>query len=133
MQKDSNALKRYYREIRSWLPVSSRQKDKIVGDLSSSIDAYLDTHPEADLQEIQAHFGNPSSIASAYVDNANTVDLLRGLRIRKRIVTAVVAGVLVIILLVIGTLALELTDHFKTANGSITETVTQNEETLPAS
>ena len=49
------------------------------------------------------------------------------------IVIAVVAGVLVIILLILGTLALELTDHFKTVSGSITETVTQNEETLPAS
>jgi len=28
MQKNSNALKRYYREIRSWLPVSIRQKNK---------------------------------------------------------------------------------------------------------
>ena len=126
MMKNSSALKRYYREIRSWLPVSSRQKNKIVGDLSSSIDAYLDTHPEADLQEIQAHFGNPSSIASAYVDNANTADLLRGLRIRKRIVTAVVVGVLVIILLVLGTLAFELTDYSNAVDGFVKEIVTDN-------
>ena len=126
MQKNSNALKRYYREIRSWLPVSSRQKDKIVGDLSSSIDAYLDTHPEADLQEIQAHFGTPSSIAAAYVDNTDTATLLRDLRIRKRIVTAVVACVLVIILLVLGTLALELTDYSNAVDGFVKEMVTDN-------
>ena len=129
MMKNSSALKRYYREIRSWLPVSSGQKNKIVGDLSSSIDAYLDTHPEADLQEIQAHFGNPSSIASAYVDNADTVDLLRDLRIRKRTVFAVVVGVLTALFLVISTLALEVTKFHDIVNGGITETITDNSVT----
>lgn len=131
MKKNNCALRRYYREIRSFLPVSCKQKNKVIADLQGSIEAYLDANPEADMQAIQAHFGTPNSIAAAYVDNADTADLLRDLRIRKKIVAIVIAGVLVIVLTVTATLALELADYHNHMGGSITETVTQNEEIVP--
>lgn len=45
----------------------------------------------------QAHFGDPETIAAAYVDEMGTDVLLRDLRIRRKIVS-VVAGVMVAIL-----------------------------------
>ena len=129
MKKNNCALRRYYREIRSFLPVSCKQKNRVIADLRNSVEAYLDANPEADMQEIQTHFGTPNSIAAAYVDNADTADLLRDLRIRKRIVAIVVAGVLLVVLAIVATLSLELRSHFKIVNGSATETVTDNGST----
>lgn len=130
MQKNSKALKRYYRAIRSWLPVSWRQKNQIITDLRGSIGAYLDAHPEADLQEIQTHFGSPTSIAAAYVDNTDTATLLRDLRIRKRVFTIVIATALSILLAVAGALAWEIVEYDADLNGRLTNSIVDEGATI---
>ena len=125
MMKNSKALKRYYRQIRSWLPVSIRQKKQIIRDLRSSIDAFLDAHPQADLQEIQAHFGTPSVIAAAYVDNTDTATLLRDLRVRRRIFAAVIAGVLIFLFVATTVITWEIVEYSAELNGGTTTAVEQ--------
>ena len=46
------------------------------------------------MQQIRAHFGTPNQIAAACVDDMETAELLHTMRTRKKITTAVVAGVL---------------------------------------
>ena len=129
MKKNNCALRRYYREIRSFLPVSRKQKNKVIADLQGSIDAYLDANPEADMQAIQAHFGTPNSIAAAYVDNADTADLLRDLRVRKKILAAVFAGVLVVVLILTAVVVREVVKYDAEIGGSITESIKDNGST----
>ena len=52
-----------------------------------------------DFAGIQARFGSPNAIAAAYVDDMNTEELLHALRVTKKIVTAVVTGIIVALLL----------------------------------
>ena len=59
---------------------------------------FLEQNPDADLAQLQTAFGDPQIIAAAYVENTGTAEILRSLRIRRRIVTIVVAAVTAILL-----------------------------------
>lgn len=81
------ALKRYYCTIRSFLPCSQKLKKRILDEIQNSVNGYLKDHPEANISEIEARFGEPKNIAAAYVDDMNTPELLHTLRVRRRIIT----------------------------------------------
>lgn len=97
MNSLDTALKRYYREVRSWLPCSRKLKNQIMDRLHESVVSYLEQNPTTDFDQLQAHFGTPESIAAAYVDEMGTDVLLRDLRIRRKIV-AITAGLAATIL-----------------------------------
>lgn len=89
MKKMKWPLRRYYRQIRSWLPCSWRQKNRFIRELSQSIRAFLDQTPDADMNTLQAQFGTPQQIASAFVAETDMAQLLKSLRIRRWVVSAV--------------------------------------------
>lgn len=105
MNRFDVALKRYYQEVRSWLPCSRRLKNQIMERLHESVDSYLEQNPTADFDQLQSHFGTPETIAAAYVDEMGTDVLLRDLRIRRKILSIVagtMAAVLAIWLIAVG-------------------------------
>lgn len=112
--KTSNAeLQRYFRSIRSWLPCSPKQKRQIMDQVKENVLAFCEEHPEADMNAVENQFGSPCQIASAYVDDLDTPDLLTALRLRKRIFTAVIAGLVAAMLLwgwAVGTAVMEQRD-----------------------
>ncbi len=81
----------YVKQVRSLLPCGPRKKVQIMAQFTSSLSVYQSEHPEADYSQLIAHFGTPEEIAAACVESTGTVELLRMLRIRRRII-AVVAG-----------------------------------------
>lgn len=93
MTRDDSALRRYYREVRGWLPGTRKMKREILDQVRSSIEAYLEEEPGADMAGVEARFGSPQAIAAASVDERDTGELLRDLRTKRRIVS-MVAGVL---------------------------------------
>lgn len=99
MKASDAALRRYFHNIRSWLPCSCKQKRLILAQVKENIFAFREDHPEADMEAIEAQFGSPRQIAAGYVDDMDTPDLLTALRLRKRIFLAVVAGLLAAMLL----------------------------------
>lgn len=66
--------------------------------ITSSVQSYLEQEPDADSTALQARLGEPHAIAAAYVENMGTAKVLDKLRIHKRIMTAVIAGILVALL-----------------------------------
>lgn len=81
-----NDLKRYYRQVASWLPCGGKTKREMMARIRATVDAYIAEHPAADLAAIQARFGTPQQIAAAFVDEMGTEELLNKLRIRRRII-----------------------------------------------
>ena len=89
---------RYLKKVRSYLPCSGKVKNQIMEQITESVDGYLTEQPEAGYEQIVARFGEPQTIAAAYVESTGTAEILRALQIRRRIV-AIVAGVMAAILL----------------------------------
>lgn len=99
MKNRETDLRRYYRDIRSYLPCSRKQKRRILDEIRERVNIYLEECPEADYDQIEARFGTPQTIAAAYVDDMNTSELLTALGIRRKFVTAVIVGVLALSLI----------------------------------
>lgn len=57
--RDRALLKHYYREIKSYLPCSRKEKKRILKEIRGNVDSFLEDHPEADFEAIQTHFGTP--------------------------------------------------------------------------
>ena len=91
MKKINRQLRRYYWQIRRWLPCGHKQKNRYIREHSESINTFLQQESNADFQTILARFGSPLQIASAYVDEMDTEKLLKHLQIRRRIVAIVLA------------------------------------------
>ena len=118
---DSAALRRYYRSIRDWLPCKGQQKRRILAEIRSSVASYLENHPEADFSQLEAHFGTPQQIASGYVEDLNTEETLRALRIRRKVFTVIAAGVLAALLIWGGAVAWAIIDENISDNGYLIE------------
>lgn len=92
-------LKKYYRQVGSWLPCGGRLKRQLMANIRSTVDGYLHEHPEADFATLQDHFGTPQQIATAFVDEMGTEELLIKLHMRNKIIKIVLlcAGALIAI------------------------------------
>lgn len=114
--------RRYLRETRGWLPCSLRLKRNILGKIRENISRFLEEDPAADYNAIVARFGTPQQIASAYVDEMGTMELLQNLRIKRKLVRIVAAvGITVVLLWGIGMTVLVL-DGLYHQNGIIVVT-----------
>ena len=110
-------LKSYYRQIARELPCTGKSKKQLLSCIVSNIDDYLAENPNADFETVRAHFGTPQQIASAYIDETDTPNLLHSIKIRKRIVSAVIAVAVIAIALWGCVLAVALYDEISASNG----------------
>ena len=124
MKQNDRQLKKYYSDIRLWLPCPGKEKREILRQIKANVQDYLSTKPDATMADVQQHFGTADIIASAYIDNMDRTALLKKLRIRrtiKRIVLAVAAAMILLWGCVVGWAAYE---EWKNTHGYQT-TVTQ--------
>ena len=117
MTRDDSLLRRYYRDIHKWLPCSRKQKKQIMEQIQNDVQEYFDRHPNSDFAQMKATFGDPQTIAAAYVENTDTMELLRGLRIRKRIFTIVAAVMAIVLITWAGTVTWAIIEVEHTTNG----------------
>lgn len=117
MEKHSRAVRRYLREIRGWLPCSGRMKRGILERIENTIREYLTENPDVSYVGLTERFGMPQQIAATYVEEMGTDELLRDLRIRRRIVRTVAAAMLSVVILWAGLVAASYVDHRKNVNG----------------
>ena len=87
--------------------------------ITSSVQSYLEQEPDADSAALQARLGEPHAIAAAYVENMGTAKVLDKLRIHKRVMTAVIAGILVVLLAWAGVVTWAVVDARNSAQGYI--------------
>lgn len=93
-EKDVNA---YCRRVRRALPCTRKQKAAITRKVRDSIEAFLEETPDADFEQVRGRFGEPETIAMAYIEDMGGKDILRSLQIRRKCFAAV-AGALVLAL-----------------------------------
>ena len=70
----------------------------VMTQIRETVQKFVQEHPDADVAAIQAQLGTPQEIAAAYVENMETAAVLKGLRIRRRVLFAVCATMLAILI-----------------------------------
>lgn len=119
------ALKRYYRNISKELPCSRKTKAQIMQQIQSSVNLFMEQNPSADFDTVQAHFGEPKTIAWSYIEDQEAPELLRKMQIKKRIL-AIVAGTLTLVLLIwAAAMAWAIVDATDTSNGYYNIVITE--------
>ena len=96
MDATNRAARRYCRSVRSWLP-SGKMRRTIMAQIKDTVNEFVQHDPDADYEAMQAQLGSPQEIATAFVENMGATEVLRGLRVRRRVLTAVLVAVLVIL------------------------------------
>ena len=91
MKERTKEAARYLRRVRRLLPCVRKTKNAIMQQIHDSMDGYLADHPTADYAQLKAQFGEPETVAAAYVESSGTTEILKSLRIRRRIVAIIVA------------------------------------------
>lgn len=81
-----NERKKYYRQISGWLPCGGKVKKQLMANITTTVDGYLEEHPDANMQTLQAHFGTPQQIAASFVEEMDTAELLDALRTRRKVI-----------------------------------------------
>ena len=97
MNTAERAARRYYRKVQSWLP-GGKMRRYVMTQIRETVQEFVQEHPDADGAAIQAQLGTPQEIAAAYVENMETAAVLKGLRIRRRVLFAVCATMLAILI-----------------------------------
>lgn len=97
MNKLNRDARRYLRRIRGWIPCTGSLKRKMISQICGDLTDFLEEKPDADYGTIVARFGTPQQIAAAYVDETETGELLKMLRIRRRIVTITLATATILV------------------------------------
>lgn len=99
METIDGSVKCYCKKVRDLLPCSQKQKKEIMNQIQGNLKDFQSEHPDADFEQIVLRFGSPEMVAAAYVESTGTSEILKALRIRKRIV-AIVASVMAVALFI---------------------------------
>lgn len=91
------ALKRYYHSISKELPCPRKTRVKIMQQIQSSVNLFLEQNPDADFHDVQVHFGEPQTIALSYIEDQDAPELLRKMHIKRKVI-AIVATTMALIL-----------------------------------
>ena len=81
--------KKYLRRVRSVLPGSAKMTKQIMEQIRNEVLSYFEEYPQADYKDLLSRFGAPETIAASYAESMGTAEILKKLRIRKRILISV--------------------------------------------
>jgi len=126
MVSNNPVLKRYIRSISRKFP-SGKMKEPIIAQIRECVVDYMQEHPEADFEMVQAHFGTPQEIAESYVNEQDMSTLLHKMSIKKKVLV-IVAGVMATIFLMwVGFVAWRTYMSKASIDRYITQNIGQNE------
>lgn len=83
------ALKRYYHSISKELPCPRKTRVKIMQQIQSSVNLFLEQNPDAGFHDVQVHFGEPQTIALSYIEDQDAPELLRKMHIKRKVIAIV--------------------------------------------
>lgn len=114
MHRKNAELGRYCKEVRGWLPCTRKARRTIMDKIESVI-----SEGEAELSygQLVERYGTPQQIASAYVDEMGTMELLNDLRIKRKILRAVAVTCIIALVMWAGCIAAALAKDYDADNG----------------
>ncbi len=103
----SREIELYLKHIERGLFTCPRKKRAaLLRELRGNIDAYIEEHPNASIQELKSIFGTPEAIAEGFLQSAEFTTTKKVVSSKKRIVQIFLAAVCALIVLgiVLGTI-----------------------------
>lgn len=110
-------LKKYYSEISKSVLCTGKHKRTFMKQLKFDIDSYISENPEATLEEVKNCFGTADTIAESFIVNSDCSEIKRKLDIKKLLIVAVVAALLVYLAFIV----ISLIDVHTEAHGYFSE------------
>lgn len=121
-------VRRYLREIQGCIPCHGKAKYEILRKIKGMIRAALSDAPEMSYEMLVERFGTPQQIAASYVDELDTPELLKKLRLRNKIIAIVCATAAIILAIWVGVVVTATQKHYGEMNGHIVEVITITED-----
>ena len=92
-------LKKYYKQIKSNLPMYTSKEKKFISDLQSSVCEYIEAKPECIMDDIVERFGTPNEIVQTYLEGVEDIDPKKLKLYRRKI--KIIIGVLLVALITV--------------------------------
>lgn len=105
-------IKRYLKSVRKNCPYPLKRRLSL--ELDSSIADYLEENPDKDLADLISRFGKAEKYAEEYLMNMPIAERTKILKKGKTIITAVIVGVIAVVLIVASTAVWIIYDDYRT-------------------
>lgn len=79
--------------------------------MEDSVRAYATENPRLTYAAIVARFGEPRAVAESCVEEMETAELVKNLRVRRKVVSIVAAAALAIVILWLGVVSIAWAEH----------------------
>lgn len=89
-------VKKYIKDINSYLICDFSTRNKFISDLKSDIDEYIENNSVTDFDSVYKYFGEPRDIATGFLENADTKKIKRKMNITKVVMAAVIIAILIL-------------------------------------
>ena len=134
MKRRKFLLNRYYRQIRRQLSCTPERKRRIIEDIRSGVESFLEENPDADMAAVTARFGTPEQITEGYLNEMDTKEIQKQLRVRGKVIRAVAVAVVAALLMWGTAIVIALVNEFITADYHIVAeeiNILEDGETIP--
>lgn len=119
----NDQAKRYLREVKGLLPCSRREKRRYIAELEVDVVSYLQGCPDASVEDLCHHFGEPEAVAKEFMAQLSPEQLSRKMSVKRKIVIGVIS-IVSILVIVFGVLAYYYADSIdRFVNGYYVDTI----------
>lgn len=112
--KNSNAKDKYFKDIKTLLPIKGSQEKEYLAKINKNLDEYQFDNPNSSYNDYIEKFGTAKDVVIAYLQNCNEDYLISKLRIRNIFIKVITLITLISILMCIW-FAYILKDNYNTA------------------
>ncbi len=95
MTKINKDIEKYLSQVKSYLHCKKADKTTILADISTAVFEFAEDSETVCIEDIYNRFGTPEEIAKAYLSDAEPKNIKKAISLRKVLVWAVVAALLV--------------------------------------
>lgn len=119
----NKAARQFLREVKALLPDTGKQKKPIANRISTTVEELLTENPNAGYDEIVSRLGSPNQIAASCLEEMEAPELMKKLRVRKKVVCIVAAAAVAVVLLWAGVVSVAVATLSNGANGYFAEEI----------